>query len=109
MQKTIDQTNYRREKQLKYNADHGITPTALKKSFQNSLVKRKAEPYKIETAPDLKAAEEETAFYSKAQLEKRIREKRKSMEAAAKELDFMTAAKLRDEIKMLQEKSQAAD
>lgn len=108
MQKTIDETNYRREKQLKYNEDNNITPTALKKSFENLLVKSKPEPYKYEVAPDLKAAEAETEYFSKPQLEKRIREKRKAMEAAAKELDFMTAAKLRDEIKMLQERVQEA-
>ena len=106
MQKTIDETNYRREKQLRYNAEHNITPTALKKSFENYLVRKKEEPYKFDIAPGLKAAEEETAYFTKAQLEKRIREKRKAMESAAKELDFMTAAKLRDEIKMLQEKVQ---
>ncbi|WP_424494512.1 excinuclease ABC subunit UvrB [Salinimicrobium sp. GXAS 041] len=109
MQKTIDETNYRREKQMNYNSKNGITPTALKKSFENSLVKRKAEPYEVEIAPDLKAAEKETEYFSKNQLEKRIREKRKAMEAAAKELDFMVAARLRDEIKMLQEKVQEAD
>ena len=108
MQKTIDETNYRREKQLKYNADNNITPTALKKSFENMLVRKKPEPYTYEVAPDLKAAEAETEYFSKPQLEKRIREKRKAMESAAKELDFMTAAKLRDEIKMLQEKVQTA-
>ncbi|NJW51658.1 excinuclease ABC subunit UvrB [Salinimicrobium oceani] len=108
MQKTIDETEYRRAKQLKYNEDHNITPTALKKSFENMLVRKKPEPYTYEIAPDLKAAEAETEYFSKPQLEKRIREKRKAMEAAAKELDFMTAAKLRDEIKMLQEKVQEA-
>ncbi|GAB2774532.1 excinuclease ABC subunit UvrB [Salinimicrobium soli] len=108
MQKTIDETNYRREKQLKYNAENNITPQALKKSFENMLVKKKPEPYEYEVAPDLKAAEAETEYFSKNQLEKRIREKRKAMEAAAKELDFMTAAKLRDEIKMLQGKVQEA-
>ena len=108
MQKTIDQTEYRREKQLKYNEDNNITPTALKKSFENMLVRKKPEPYTYEVAPDLKAAEAETEYFSKPQLEKRIREKRKAMEAAARELDFMTAAKLRDEIKMLQEKVQTA-
>lgn len=108
MQKTIDQTNYRRQKQLEYNAKHNITPTALRKSFENLLVKKKPEPYQFEVAPDLKAAEAETEFFSKPQLEKRIREKRKAMESAAKELDFMTAAKLRDEIKMLQEKIKEA-
>ncbi|MHA6279962.1 excinuclease ABC subunit UvrB [Salinimicrobium sp. CAU 1759] len=108
MQKTIDETEYRREKQLKYNEVNNITPTALKKSFENMLVRKKPEPYTYEVAPTLQAAEAETEFFSKPQLEKRIREKRKAMESAAKELDFMTAAKLRDEIKMLQEKVQEA-
>ena len=108
MQKTIDETEYRREKQLKYNELNNITPTALKKSFENMLVRKKPEPYTYEVAPTLQAAEAETQFFIKPQLEKRIREKRKAMESAAKELDFMTAAKLRDEIKMLQEKVQGA-
>ena len=108
MQRTIDETEYRRQKQLDYNEKNNITPTALKKSFENMLVRKKPEPYVYEIAPDLKAAEAETEYFSKSQLEKRIREKRKAMESAAKELDFMTAAKLRDEIKMLQEKVQEA-
>ena len=106
MQKTIDETNYRREKQIAYNTKHGITPTALKKSLDNALAGKKVEPYKFETAPTLKAAEEETAYFTKDQLESRIRNVRKAMEKAAKELDFMTAARLRDEIKMLQSKVQ---
>ncbi|WP_247672604.1 excinuclease ABC subunit UvrB [Aquimarina sp. MMG016] len=106
MQKTIDATNYRREKQIAYNTKHGITPKAIKKSLDNALAGKKAEPYTFETAPTLKAAEEETAYYTKEQLETRIRNVRKEMEKAAKELDFMTAARLRDEIKMLQGKVQ---
>lgn len=106
MQETIDQTNYRREKQIAYNTKHGITPTAIKKSLDNALAGKKVEPYQFETAPTLKAAEEETAYFTKEQLETRIRNVRKEMEKAAKELDFMTAARLRDEIKMLQEKIQ---
>ena len=107
MQKTIDQTEYRRTKQIAYNTKHKIQPTALVKAFNETLIKRKEEAYKIETAPTLKAAEKETAYFSKDQLEKRIRAKRKEMETAAKDLDFMTAARLRDEIKMLQEKTKA--
>ena len=107
MQLTIDETNYRREKQMAYNTKHNITPTALNKSLDNALLKNKLDPYEIETAPTLKAAEKETAYFNKAQLEKRIREKRKEMESAAKELDFMSAARLRDEIKMLQDKTKA--
>lgn len=107
MKLTIDETNYRREKQIAYNTKHNITPTALNKSLDSALVRKKLDPYEIESAPTLKAAEKETAFFNKAQLEKRIREKRKEMESAAKELDFMTAARLRDEIKMLQDKTKA--
>src|SRR5680860_962595 len=107
MQMTIDETNYRREKQIAYNTKHNITPTALNKSLDSALVRKKLDPYEIESAPTLKAAEKETAYFNKAQLEKRIREKRKEMETAAKDLDFMTAARLRDEIKMLQDKIKA--
>ncbi|MHA7057826.1 excinuclease ABC subunit UvrB [Aquimarina sp. M1] len=106
MQETIDQTDYRREKQIAYNTKHGITPKAIKKSLDNALAGKKVEPYQFETAPTLKAAEEETAYFTKDQLETRIRNVRKEMEKAAKELDFMTAARLRDEIKMLQAKVQ---
>ncbi len=106
MQKTIDDTEYRREKQIAYNTKHGITPTAIKKSLDNALAGKTVEPYTFETAPSLQAAEEEAAYYTKEQLETRIRNVRKEMEKAAKELDFMTAARLRDEIKMLQSKIQ---
>lgn len=105
MQTTIDQTNYRREKQIAYNTKNNITPTALVKSIESSLIGKKLDPYVIETAPTLKAAEKETEYFSKNQLEKRIRTKRKEMETAAKSLDFMSAARLRDEIKMLQDKT----
>jgi excinuclease ABC subunit B len=74
------------------------------KKIESSLVKQKLDVYDSEKSIASKAAEEETAYLSKPEIEKRVREKRKAMEAAAKELDFMQAAKLRDEIKMLQEK-----
>ena len=106
MQKTIDDTEYRRQKQIAYNAKHGITPTAIKKSMDNVLYGKKTQSYTFENAPTLQAAEEETAYYSKEQLETRVRNVRKEMEKAAKELDFITAARLRDEIKMLQDKIQ---
>lgn len=106
MQNTIDDTEYRRQKQIAYNTKHGITPTAIKKSLDNALAGKKTEPYTFENAPTLQAAEEETAYYTKEQLETRIRNVRKEMEKSAKELDFMTAARLRDEIKMLQNKIQ---
>ncbi len=104
MQKTMDDTSYRREKQIAYNTKHGMVPTAIKKSLDNALSGKQVEPYQFEVSPTLKAAEEETVYFTKEQLEARIRSVRKEMEKAAKDLDFMTAARLRDEIKMLQGK-----
>ena len=104
MQKTIDETNYRRTKQINYNTKNNIKPKALNKAIENSL-SNKPEPYKIEQERSLKAAAEEVIYFSKDQLQTRIKETRKEMEKAAKDLDFMKAAKLRDEIKMLQEKA----
>ena len=101
MQATIDGTEYRRQKQMEYNEKNGITPTAIKKSFQNSLTKSKQSAYTFETAESL-AAESEVEYLTKAQIEKKIRDTRKAMETAAKDLDFMMAAKLRDKIKTFQ-------
>ncbi|MGJ8666413.1 MAG: excinuclease ABC subunit UvrB [Patiriisocius sp.] len=102
MQATIDATEYRREKQIAYNKENNITPTAIKKSFENALTKSKQEAYTFETAETLSAAEPEDQYLTKPQIEKKIRDTRKAMEKAAKELDFMMAAKLRDKIKLLQ-------
>ena len=102
MQRTIDETNYRREKQMNYNLKHNIVPKALNKSIENALTKNQVSNYGYDT-PKI-AAEPENEYLSKTEIEKRIREKRKAMEKAAKDLDFMQAAKLRDEIKALQEK-----
>lgn len=104
MQKTIDETEYRREKQIAYNTKHNITPKALNKSLDSALAGRKVEPYKFEKAPTVKAAEEEVTYFTEHQLEDRIRKVRKQMEKAAKELDFIEAAQMRDELKMLQKK-----
>ncbi|WP_224484574.1 excinuclease ABC subunit UvrB [Robertkochia aurantiaca] len=104
MQSTIDETNYRREKQIAYNKEHNITPTALKKNLDSALAKYSVATYALEKEIKKQAAEPEVEYMSKDKLEKLIREKRKAMEKAAKELDFMEAARLRDEIKVLQEK-----
>ncbi len=101
MQETIDSTNYKREKQIAYNEANGITPTQIKKSFENSLTKSKQAAYTFENAESL-AAEAEVEYLTKAQIEKKIRDTRKAMETAAKDLDFMMAAKLRDKIKTFQ-------
>jgi len=102
MQATIDSTNYRRTKQINYNQEHRITPTAIKKSFENSLADyREINTEKID--PVLKAAEEKIEFLSKPEIEKKIRETRKAMEAAAKDLDFIMAAQLRDQMQRYQQ------
>ncbi|UKM66346.1 excinuclease ABC subunit UvrB [Flavobacteriaceae bacterium GSB9] len=103
MQKTIDETNYRREKQLAYNSENNIVPKALNKSLDNALSKNSVSTYSYELQA-AKAAEPESEYLSKPELEKKIREKRKLMEEAAKALDFIVAAKLRDDIKGYQEK-----
>ena len=102
MQKTMDETDYRREKQIAYNTKHNITPKALEKSLDNALTPGKS--IYADSKLDSLAAEPDTAYLGREQIEKLIREKRKAMETAAKELDFLVAAKLRDQIKELQEK-----
>ncbi|MDO6759057.1 excinuclease ABC subunit UvrB [Tamlana sp. 2_MG-2023] len=103
MQKTIDETNYRRQKQIAYNTKHNLKPRALNKSLDNVLSKNSVSTYSYELEA-ARAAEPESEYLSKPELEKKIREKRKLMEAAAKALDFLVAAKLRDEIKSYQDK-----
>jgi len=104
MQKTMDQTDYRRQKQIDYNIKHNITPQAVKKSLDSALSGKKKDPYEVIEMPTLEAAEEAVANYSESDLKKRMTKVRKSMEKAAKDLDFMEAARFRDELKMLQNK-----
>jgi len=109
MQKTIDQTNYRREKQTQYNVAHGVVPQALNKAIQdNTLGKSNAtkEVDRLYQENELirTAAEPNSEYLENTDLEKVIKQKKKEMEKAAKDLDFMQAAKLRDEIKIIQEK-----
>jgi excinuclease ABC subunit B len=101
MQQTIDETNYRRNKQTKYNTDNKITPTALNKSLDNALSANSVATYAQEKE-ERKAAEEANRYLTKPQIEQKIRDTRKAMEKAAKELDFIKAASLRDDIKSLQ-------
>ena len=103
MQLTIDETNRRREKQIAYNTKNNITPTQIKKSIENTLAKNTVSSFHYDSAGNM-AAEENLEYLSKNEIEKLIREKRKQMEAAAKALDFIAAAQLRDEIKRLKEK-----
>ena len=103
MQHTIDETIYRREKQTAYNTLHGKVPQSLNKSLGNAFNANSVSSQYYENQA-YKAAEPESEYLSKPEIEKKIRDKRKLMEKAAKELDFMQAAKFRDEIKELQEK-----
>ena len=101
MQKTIDETNYRRKKQMAYNTKNKLTPKALNKSIDNALSKNSVVTY-VQEREARKATEAEHRYETPEELEQKIREIRKAMEKAAKELDFIQAAHLRDEIQSLQ-------
>lgn len=103
MQQTMDDTSKRRIKQIAYNTANNITPTQIKKSIENTLAKNTVASYHYDNSIDI-AAEGALDYLTKTEIEKRIKEKRKQMEAAAKALDFIIAAKLRDEIKILKAK-----
>ena len=112
MQRTIDETNRRREKQIAHNLAHGITPRTVNKSketimAQTSVLDIKGydpdSPYALDEIPTM-AAEEEAAYTTIPQLEKAIAKTKKEMEKAARDMDFMEAARLRDEMFALQKK-----
>jgi excinuclease ABC subunit B len=103
MDKTITETNRRREKQLAYNALHNITPTAIVKGERAGI--SKAEPHAY-VEPETRisvAADPVVQSMSKNALEKALQKVRKAMHDAAKELDFLEAARLRDELIKLEE------
>ena len=98
MQKTMDETNYRREKQLAFNEKHGVTPTPLNKSVDEVF------GYETQKAEDIQhAAKPDMEYLTTDQIQKLIRDTRKAMEAAAKELDFVEAARLRDRMRTYQD------
>ena len=103
MRKTIDETNYRREKQINYNRIHKIKPKALNKSLDSALAKNSVVPKKKDIVKQKSTDNTNNIYLSKSEIEKKIREIRKAMENAAKSLDFIEAAKFRDEIKILQD------
>ncbi|MBL7922788.1 MAG: excinuclease ABC subunit UvrB [Bacteroidia bacterium] len=103
MQKTIDETNRRRNKQIAYNEAHGLTPQALQKSKSGLFGHLEGKSGGISKAYIEKnetgiAADPVVQFMNKEQLDKAIQTARKNMEKAARELDFMDAAKHRDEL-----------
>lgn len=115
MQRTIDETNRRREKQIAYNIEHHITPTTIIKSTEQIIAQGSvldvrgydpANPYSIAPDEDIVtiAAEEGVEYKTIPQMEKAIRDIKRQMDKAAKDLDFMEAARQRDEMFRLQKK-----
>ena len=114
MQRTIDETSRRREKQITYNIEHNITPTTIIKSreqvfAQGSVLDIKgydpSNPYALQQDAQLvatKAAEEQEVYKTIPQIEKAISKTKKEMEKAARDLDFIEAARLRDDMFRLQ-------
>ena len=112
MQKTIEETNRRREKQLAYNEANGITPKQIKKAYNNALLgvgadkeeentkgpKAYIEPEKVSIAAD-----PVVQYMTKPQMEKAIERTRKQMQEAAKKLEFIEAAQYRDELLRLED------
>lgn len=116
MQRTIDETSRRRERQVQYNIEHNITPTTVGKSIeqimkQTSVLDIKGydenSKYAVKDAPLSVAAEDEVEYKGIAQLDKLITTTKRSMEKAAKDLDFMEAARLRDKMLRLQNEKEA--
>ncbi len=112
MQRTIDETNRRREKQIAYNILHNITPTTVRKSIEQVMAQTSVldikgydpeSPYAVEEIIT-KAAEDESEYTTIPQLEKAITRTKKEMEKAARDMDFMEAARLRDEMFAMQKK-----
>ena len=107
MRKTIDETARRRAKQMAYNEAHGIVPKTIVKAIDNSLGTLKGTqpmPYSQSDHPSSMAAESQAVYMSKEQIQKAIVQAKKNMEKAVKEMDFLAAAKYRDEMLELQER-----
>lgn len=109
MKRTIDETNRRRDIQLKYNEEHGITPTQIIKSIDAGMGQSRAAAaaaYGLDETPSV-AADPVVKYMGKEELDKTIRQTKRSMQRAAKEMDFMEAARLRDELFALEELKQS--
>lgn len=97
MKKTIDETQYRREKQMAYNDRHNITPQALNKALDETFERSTVTDDYIK-----REAAEPIEYLTKDQLKARVRQNRKNMEKAAMDMDFIQAAHFRDEIERIQ-------
>ncbi len=108
MQKTIDETNRRREIQIQYNTEHNITPTQIKKASSSVFSKKEVsadgqpKPY-IQDDPIVMAAEKGVQYKSKNELKKEIEQTKKKMKDAAKNLEFLEAAQYRDHLILLED------
>lgn len=115
MQRTIDECDRRREKQIRYNQEHGITPRTVRKGVEQIMkqtsvldIKGASTKYAVhDDVPALAAEEEEVSYTNIAQLDRLIAQTKKGMEKAAKDLDFMEAARLRDKMLHLQKEKEA--
>ena len=105
MQRTIDETNRKRSRQIAYNEEHGITPTQIIRSTESIMgqtavadARNKVPVAYVEKEEITAAADPVVRYMSKSELQKLINQSRRSMEKAVKELDFSEAARLRDEM-----------
>lgn len=108
MRKTIDETERRRAMQIKYNTEHGITPETIQREIKTAFSKNNKLEKKQTSAEMEMAADPIVGYMNKTAILKAIEHTKEDMLKAAKEMDFMEAARLRDEMKMLEARLKSA-